>query len=488
MSFFKLLHTKKTIGLIKSERLLILKIFLILVLTVICVFFNFSTPLSVATGVVYILLIFSAFLFRIKSLPFIFALFGTLMIGEGYFLISQIEEKNWINVTNRFLSIFVLWVVAFIVYRQIKISILLERKVKKITSISDVVLDTINDGVVLIDEKGLIISVNTAIEALLGYDNEALIGKNIKILIPYPYKSEHDNYLRNYLVTGERKIIGKGRELVAMHKKGFNIPIELAVNDFSFDGKKFFVGTLRDISIWKKAEKKLKESNEDLELFAYAASHDLKSPLRAIYNLSQWLCEDIGDKLIDEHKKNLILIHQRAIRLEKLLDDLFEYSRASNNINDAEILSAKTIVSQVVHVLDVPEGITIKIDDNLKTITTYNMPLKQVFHNLINNAIKHHDKTKGTIDILGKVVDNQIQFIVSDDGPGISKKYHTKIFEMFQTLKSRDEIEGSGMGLSIVKKIISRCDCKIWLESKVGLGTKVYFTWPNYLSKQKEVP
>ncbi len=222
---------------------------------------------------------------------------------------------------------------------------------------------------------------------------------------------------------------------------------------------------------------RLSNSNEELESFAYIASHDLKSPLRAINNISQWLEEDLAD-INDTSKGHLALLRSRIKRMENFLDDLLSYSRAGRNIENTEIISADHLANDVVQLLNVPEGFKVEVSDNLKSINIPRMPLEQVFHNLISNALKHHDKEEDTIVIEGRDIGGFYEFSISDSGAGIPEEFHDKIFDMFKTLRPRDEIEGSGIGLALVKKILTNFGGSIRLESEVNKGTTFIFTWP----------
>lgn len=222
----------------------------------------------------------------------------------------------------------------------------------------------------------------------------------------------------------------------------------------------------------------LMSSNEELEKFAYVASHDLKAPLRAIDNISSWLEEDLGSALQGENKQNMALLRKRVHRMEGLLDDLLAYSQIGRKSNQkVEMLSGAQLLRETLLLLAPPKGFTIKISESLEKIMVPRMPLQQIFHNLIGNAIKHHDRKVGTIQVKVEEFSHFYRFSVEDDGPGIPAEYHQRIFEMFQTLKPRDQVEGSGMGLAMVKKILEKHNGSIKVESYVR-GCSFIFIWP----------
>jgi signal transduction histidine kinase len=224
----------------------------------------------------------------------------------------------------------------------------------------------------------------------------------------------------------------------------------------------------------------LRRSNEELERFAYICSHDLKSPLRAIDNISQWIEEDLEPVMEDKSRDLMNELRKRVRRMERLLDDTLEYSRAGTklDLDNVEIVNGRALVEDVIVLCAAPEEFTFRIGKNLSGIELYNLPIRQVLYNLVNNAIKHHEGARGAIEIDAADEGAHYRFTVRDDGPGIAKEYHQKIFEMFQTLKPRDHKEGSGMGLALVKKILASCGGEIGVCSEVGKGAEFSFTWP----------
>lgn len=227
----------------------------------------------------------------------------------------------------------------------------------------------------------------------------------------------------------------------------------------------------------------LKRSNDELEKFAYIASHDLKSPLRAIDNLSQWIEEDLEDIANDQTKTYLVQMRGRVFRMERLLDALLEYSRVGRETYAKTYLCLNEVVDGALNVLDKPPHLTIKKDIELQDYLVCELPLSHVLQNLVGNAIKHSEREDAKIEIKVKESGGFLQLSVKDNGAGIEEKYHRKIFEMFQTLKSRDEVEGSGMGLALIKKIVENQGGSIDVISKVNEGSEFIFTWSNFARK-----
>lgn len=223
---------------------------------------------------------------------------------------------------------------------------------------------------------------------------------------------------------------------------------------------------------------KLENSNNDLKDFAYIVSHDLKAPLRAISQLSHWLSNDYADKLDSAGKEQLALIAGRAKRMDLLIKGILEYSRIGRDEVRSEPVDLNEIFNESLLLLDVPENITISLTNKLPNVIGDKTRYLQVFQNLIGNAIKFNDKSKGIITITTQTTDNFYQISIHDNGPGIDKKYHDKIYQIFQTLHARDEIESTGIGLTLVKKIIALYNGKIWLESEINNGSTFHFTLP----------
>jgi PAS domain S-box-containing protein len=229
----------------------------------------------------------------------------------------------------------------------------------------------------------------------------------------------------------------------------------------------------------KQAE--LLRSNKDLEQFAYVASHDLKAPLRAIELLVQWITEGLAGYDTNNVQENLGLLAKRTQRLNRLLDDLLAYSRAGRKVGAYRMADIHALVLDVVQLLNPPPTITISIEGRLPKFTTHAAPLEQVFRNLISNAIKHHPGPQGRVVVSCQEQGDHYLFAVEDDGEGIPAQYAERVFEMFQTLKSRDQVEGSGMGLAIVNRIVQWQRGRVWFEpAPGGRGTVFKFQWKKH--------
>jgi signal transduction histidine kinase len=221
----------------------------------------------------------------------------------------------------------------------------------------------------------------------------------------------------------------------------------------------------------------LAATNRELDQFAYVASHDLKAPLRGISNLSQWIEEGLSGKLDDETKKHMDLMRGRVHRLEALIDGILTYSRAGRARERLESVDVGALLSETRELLAPPAEATIVIG-SMPTIEAERVPMQQVFLNLLSNALKHAGRRDPHIDVTCVDEGAWLHFRVADDGPGISPEYHERIWAIFTTLQPRDKVEGTGIGLSVVKKIVESRGGRVALESDVGKGATFHVYWP----------
>jgi len=222
----------------------------------------------------------------------------------------------------------------------------------------------------------------------------------------------------------------------------------------------------------------LEKRNQELDQFVYVASHDLKAPLRAIANLSSWLEEDLGSDLPAENQEQMQLLRGRVNRMEALINGLLEYSRVGRKEFPEEAVDVCQLLNEVIDSLAPPATFNCEVVCDLPPVTTKRVLLHQIFANLISNAIKHCDREDCHVRIICEETANGYHFAVSDNGPGIAPEYHEKIFRVFQTLKARDRLESTGIGLSIVKKILDAEGGRVELESTLGEGTTFHIYWP----------
>ncbi len=240
--------------------------------------------------------------------------------------------------------------------------------------------------------------------------------------------------------------------------------------------------------IEKKAEelahltRSLERTNQELDQFAYVVSHDLKAPLRAMANLSEWLEEDLADQLTDESRQHLSLLRGRVHRMGALIDGILHYSRAGR-VQQVETVDVSALLCEVIELLAPPPEVLIVVEPGMPALKTEKIPLEQVFMNLIGNAIKYATCPDARVWVSVREEKKYYEFAIADNGSGIAPEYHHKIWGLFQRLEARDKVEGTGIGLSLVKKIVESRGGRVWVESEMGAGATFRFTWPKHSKK-----
>ncbi|GAA3928440.1 hypothetical protein GCM10022406_12540 [Hymenobacter algoricola] len=226
----------------------------------------------------------------------------------------------------------------------------------------------------------------------------------------------------------------------------------------------------------------LENRNKELDQFAYVASHDLKAPLRGVTTIVKWIEEELSGELSPQMRQYLDMMKGRLARLEDLINGLLAYARIGRTEQKIEPVDVAELVREVTDLV-VPPEFTVAVSGTLPTFLADRLSLQQVFTNLFSNAVKYHHQGAGTITVRCQETKKEYEFSVADDGPGIAAEYHEKIFLMFQTLRDRNTAESTGIGLSIVKKIIDEQKGTMRVSSEVGHGTAFIFTWPKLPSQ-----
>jgi PAS domain S-box-containing protein len=331
------------------------------------------------------------------------------------------------------------------------------------------------------DKNGVFSFVNDNFCTISKYTKEELVGKDQRI-ISGNLSPDFTSTIYKTITNGN---IWKG-EIRNLAKDGSYYWEKTTIVPFLDEkGKPYqYIAISADITDQKSAEENLKvallnlgKTNKELDQFAYVVSHDLKAPLRAINNLSEWIVEDMPD-MPKEVSANFDLLRGRVLRMENLINGVLEYSRIGRVEIEKETIDLKVMLSQIVDSIVPMEGFEVTIEDNLPVIISEGILLQQVFSNLISNAVKYNDKPLGKIGCHYKSVSGFHQFSIKDNGPGIAEEYHKKVFKVFQTIEARDVKESTGIGLSIVKKIIEEIGGTIHIESEQNKGCSFIFTVP----------
>ena len=223
---------------------------------------------------------------------------------------------------------------------------------------------------------------------------------------------------------------------------------------------------------------KVENTNQELSDFASIVSHDLKAPLRGIKTLANWILDDYQDKFDEQAKEQMNLLLGRIERMYNLIDGILRYSKVGWFEEEKVNVDMDKFVQEMIDMVVPPENIEVVIESQLPAIQCQETHMMQLFQNLVSNAIKYMDKPQGRIKIECVDVDGFWQFSIADNGPGIEEKHFKRIFNMFQALSVKEEFEGTGVGLTVAKKIVELYGGKIWVESQVGQGSTFFFTLP----------
>ena len=355
-----------------------------------------------------------------------------------------------------------------------KLETLLEEKSLQLRG----VIENINDAYVVIDLSGNILKMNNIAKHMFHhFDEDRLL--NIKEVIhnkdeEYSNKSFKRLQEKGSFTNFTPRIITKNKKI-----KWVQINATLI-----YDKNKETIGAqgiVRDVSNIKKLEfqkekilKELENRNNQLLEYAHIVSHDLKSPLRSLHALVSWIKLDNENKFDEITSQNFLLIEETLQTMDDLISSVLKYSSAGYESNELEKVDTKNLLSNLIKNLYIPNHIKIDVQEDLPIINAETTKIQQIFQNLISNAIRFINKEVGLINIQCEKKKNYFEFSISDNGIGIDEKYHKKIFNIFQSLNKSKE--STGVGLSIVKKIVNLYGGEIWLESKLNEGTTFFFT------------
>jgi PAS domain S-box-containing protein len=361
------------------------------------------------------------------------------------------------------------------------------------------ILETAVEGIITINDRGLIESVNPAAEDLFGYTAPELIGRNVSLLMPSPYREAHDSYLANYIASGHAKIIGIGREVVGRRKDGSVFPMDLSVSEVRLADRRSFAGFVRDITARKQSEEKLaelarslSEKNKELETIVYVASHDLRSPLVNIQGFSRELasaCQrlraiineapgrpapgpELNSILEEEIPEALEYIRAGVAKMDVLLSGFLRFSRLGRAALRIEPLDLNEMLAAIARTLEFQiqqAGADVQIGP-LPAALGDATQINQVFSNLLDNALKYrHNDRPLRVQVSGRVENGRSIYTVRDNGIGIPPGHQAKIFEIFHRLNPSHG-EGEGLGLTIAQRILERQEGRIWVESNPAPG------------------
>ena len=342
-------------------------------------------------------------------------------------------------------------------------------------------------GLVIADKHGIIRFCNAETDRLFGYSRDELVGQSIDLLVPPRFRSAHTEHRTSYIQNPSSRMMGAGRDLYGLRKDGSEFPVEIGLNPSRSHGSGAVLAVIADISARKQAQEELvtkmwelQRSNEDLEQFAYVASHDLQEPLRQVVSYTTLLSERYRGKLDEKADKFIRYAVEGATRMQRLIADLLAYSRVGSQGTLLKPVNAQVILNNTLDGMrqSIEEAQAQISHDSLPTVMADEVQLAQLFQNLIGNALKFHASGQVRVHISAQPRDGKWLFAIRDNGIGIEKEHQERIFQMFQRLHERGKYEGSGIGLTIAKKIVERHRGRIWVESQPGQGSTFYFTLP----------
>jgi PAS domain S-box-containing protein len=353
--------------------------------------------------------------------------------------------------------------------------------------------ETASDAILSADCHGKIVYFNPAAERIFSYSSTEIIGQSLALLMAERFDDPHRQGLDRFLRTGEARVIGKTIEVAARRKNGSEFPIELALSSWKTREGTFFTAILSDITERKKSEERLlqtvaelKRSNSELQQFAYVASHDLQEPLRMVASYTQLLAKRYKGRLDSEADEFIAYAVDGSNRMQALIQDLLAYSRAGAVRKALREISSENALKQALTNLraTIKESGAVVTHDSLPVITTDDTQLTQVFQNLVGNAIKYHSAELPQVHVSAtQNGGKEWIFSVRDNGLGIDPQYFERIFVLFQRLHGQKEFEGTGIGLSICKKMLEQLGGRIWVESQSGKGSTFRFALPEKTGK-----
>ena len=346
--------------------------------------------------------------------------------------------------------------------------------------------ETSGDAIISADNHGNIVYFNPAAERIFSYSSSEIVGQPLTHLMPERYHNPHWQEFDRCLRTGEARVIGKNLELVGKRKDHSEFPIELSLSSWETREGIFFTATLSDITERKRAEDEtllrtaqLEAANKELEAFSYSVSHDLRAPLRHIDGFCEILTEDLGPDIPSSARNHLQRIRNASKRMGQLVDDLLNLARLGRKELAMQLTSLNGLLEEALADLKTEtEGRRIEWRiGRLPFVECDPGLIKQVLTNLASNAVKFtRSREHAVIEIGHQMSEGCVVIFVRDNGVGFNMKYADKLFGVFQRLHRQEEFEGTGVGLAIVQRILSKHGGRIWSEAELEKGATFYFT------------
>jgi PAS domain S-box-containing protein len=336
------------------------------------------------------------------------------------------------------------------------------------------------NGMIMVDRTGRIVLVNREAERLFGYTREELLRRSIEHLVPSRFRGQHPSHRAGFFADPKTRAMGAGRDLHAVRKDGTEIPVEIGLNPIETEDGVFVLASVVDITARKRAETELRRSNEELERFAYVASHDLQEPLRMVGSFVQLLATRYRGRLDADADEFIGFALDGALRMQQMIEDLLTFSRVGTSGAELVPTDAGAALTRSLAGLKlaIDEAAAAVSHDPLPTVLADGRQLEHLFQNLVSNAIKFRGCDPPRVHVTAELHDRAWTLSVRDNGIGIDPEYFDRIFVAFQRLHGREKYPGTGIGLALAKKIVERHGGRIWVESAPGRGATFRFTLP----------
>ena len=409
----------------------------------------------------------------IKRIEEVLAKRETVLADELEMIDGRVLQRDFIPIDNDGAYKGHLWA-----YNDVTISKNYKNNLEKQREKYRSIIANMNLGLLEVDNNNIIQMANDSFCTMSGNTKEELLGKVSSDVIKFKpgqvIKENRKKILNGNTDSYEVEILDRNNEIRHWLISG--------APNYSDSGAIIgSIGIHLDITEQKELELQkekllldLESSNQGLQEYAHIVSHDLKSPLRSISALATWLFDDYKDVLDEGGRQNLELMQEKVASMDKLIQGILEYSTANNSgLSDSKI-DLNTIISDIRETIYIPDHVSLVVPKELPFIMADRTKLYQVFQNIIGNAVVHIEREVGIVEVLFKDLGEHWQFTISDNGVGIPEEYHKKIFEIFQSIGNKER--STGIGLSIVKKIVDRYQGNVWVDSIVGEGTQFHFT------------